>query len=122
MTNYWVVGAMFAGQKDQLKKFIRRGYWQLGWKDAEQPVFAKRRDSIKPGDRIAIKKLLGQGSKNIEIRTLGIVRENDRVEKRIYIDWLVRDLTRIVPIHGLCASIHGPFTETDRIIKDIFFV
>ena len=56
MPNYWVVGAIFDGNADQSEKFIRRGYWFLGWSDNDQPEQAKLRDQIKKGDRIAIKK------------------------------------------------------------------
>ena len=54
--NYWVVGAIFDGNVDESEKFIRRGYWFLGWSDNDQREQAKLRDQIKKGDRIAIKK------------------------------------------------------------------
>lgn len=38
MPNYWVVGATWGGHDDQSEKFIRRGYWFLGWEDKDQPV------------------------------------------------------------------------------------
>ncbi len=71
MRNYWVVGAMWHGHDDQSEKFIRRGYWFLGWDKGEQPAQDNRVDQMRPGDRIAIKKMLGQGSPNIAIRALG---------------------------------------------------
>ena len=89
MANYWVVGAMWGGQEDQSEKFIRRGYWFLGWDEADQPAQAILRDQIKPGDRIAIKRMLGQGSKYIAIRALGEVKEIDEEDKRVYVDWIV---------------------------------
>lgn len=120
MANYWVVGAMWGGHDDQSEKFIRRGYWFLGWSDEEQPSQAKLRDQIRPDDRIAIKKMLGKGSPNIQIRALGIVREIDEEDNRVYIDWLVRGLEREVPGHGAFASIHGPFREDDEWVKEVF--
>jgi hypothetical protein len=74
MSDYWVVGAMWGGHDDQSEVFIRRGYWLLGWSDQEQPAQAELRDRIKPDDRIAIKRMLGQGSTEIEIRALGVAR------------------------------------------------
>ena len=111
---------MWGGHDDQSDKFIRRGYWFLGWSDADQPAQAKRRDEIRPGDRIAIKRMLGQASPNIEIRALGVVREIDDEDKRVYIDWLVRDLNRQVAARGCFQSIHGPFAESDDWVKEAF--
>jgi hypothetical protein len=56
MPQYWVVGAMWGGRDDQFELFIREGYWLLGWDDDQQPDQARRRDWIRPGDRIAIRK------------------------------------------------------------------
>ena len=122
MTNYWVVGAMWGCHDDQSETFIRRGYWFLGWKREEQPNQASLRDQIRPGDRIAIKRMLGQGSPNIEIRALGVVREIDDEDHRIYVDWLVKDLDRPVPSRGCYASIHGPFQPDDDWVKVAFCV
>ena len=84
MTQYWMVGAMWGGHEDQSEVFIRRGYWFLGWSDEEQPTQAALRDKILPGDRIAIKRMLGQGSPNIEVRALGTVKEIDHDDKRVW--------------------------------------
>jgi hypothetical protein len=121
MPSYWVVGAMWeGGHDDQSEKFIRRGYWILGWADKDQPAQAKLRDQIRPGDRIAIKKMLGQGSPNIAIRALGVVKEIDEDDKTVYIDWLVKGLEREVPSKGAYKSIHGPFNENDDWVKEVF--
>ena len=120
--NYWVVGATWGGQIDQSEKFIRRGYWFLGWEDDEQPNQANLRDQIKPGDRIAIKKMLGQGSPNIEIKALGEVKEVDEDDKRVYISWFIKDMCREVPSRGAYASIHGPFNENDDWVKEVFHI
>ena len=118
--NYWVVGAMWHGRDDQSEKFINRGYWFLGWDKTAQPAQAKLRDRIRPGDRIAIKRMLGKGSTEIEIRALGVVKEIDSEDQRVYIDWLVRDVNRKVKSRGCFASIHGPFQENDQWTKDVF--
>lgn len=125
--NYWVVGAMWDGQDDQSEKFIRRGYWYLGWPDEEQPPQAKRRDQMQPCDRIAIKKMLGQGAKQIEIRALGIITEietgkNDHNRVHVYVNWLVDDLKRKVDSNGCFAAIHGPFKGDDQWVKEVFHI
>jgi len=119
-TQYWVVGAMWGGHDDQSDVFIRRGYWFLGWDDQEQPDQARRRDQIRPSDRIAIKRMLGQGSSEIEIRAVGIVREIDLQDKRVYVDWTLQDMARIVPSKGCYASIHGPFPPEDPWTNQVF--
>jgi len=117
---YWVVGAMYGGQNDQAPKFIRRGYWVLGWKDADAPDQAERRDRIRPGDRIAIKRMMGQGSSDIRITALGVVTEVDEDDKRVYVNWIAADLDRVVESRGCFKSIHGPFEAEDPWTKDVF--
>jgi hypothetical protein len=120
MTNYWVVGATWGGKEDQSEVFIRRGYWFLGWADSDQPAQASLRDQIRPGDRIAIKKMLGQGSQEIEIRALGVVEEVDPGDRRVYIHWAASELRREVPARGCFASIHGPFAAEDDWTRVVF--
>ena len=120
MPQYWVVGAMYSGRDDQSEKFIRRGYWVLGWSDAEQPSYAQLRDQINPGDRIAIKRMMGKGSSEIRITTLGVVLEVDPDDKRVYVNWLADDLDRVVESRGCFKSIHGPFAEDDPWVRDVF--
>lgn len=105
---YWVVGANWSGD-DKAQAFFRRGYWELGWDDADQPKLAARRDQIQPGDRIAVKTMKGRGATTIDIRGIGIVKEVGG-DKRVYVDWLLRDFRREVPSKGCYAAIHGPFT------------
>jgi len=111
---------MWGGQEDQSDAFIRRGYWFLGWTDEEQPAQAKRRDQIRPGDRIAIKRMLGKGSTEIEIRAIGVVEEIDGDDKRVYVHWAAKDLERRVPSKGCFQSIHGPFEAEDEWARQAF--
>jgi hypothetical protein len=120
MTNYWVVGAMWSGHEDQAELFCRRGYWWLGWTDQEQPTQAALRDQIKPGDRIAIKKMIGKASPNVMIRAIGVVKEVDKDDKRVYVHWAATDLNREVPSRGCFASIHGPFAHDDPWTQVVF--
>ncbi|WP_032923096.1 hypothetical protein [Leptospira santarosai] len=124
MTNYWLVGASWGGQDDQSDKFLRRGHWFLGYLDEDKPNLAARRDQIKPEDRIAIKKMLGQGSSNVEILALGIVKEIAEEDKKVYVyvDWLVKGLKREVPSKGAYASIHGPFSAEDEWTRLVFHI
>jgi len=122
MRQYWVVGAMWGGQDDQSEKFVLRGYWFLGWDDNEQPAQAGLRDQMKPGDRIAIRRMLGRGSPNIAIRALGAVKEIDQDDKRVYVDWFVKGLEREVPSKGAYDSIHGPYTADDLWVKEVFHI
>ena len=122
MPNYWVVGAMYSGQDDQTEKFIRRGYWRLGWDDNQQPAMALKRDDIQPGDRIAIKSMLGKGSSNIRIKAIGVVKEIDPEDRRIYVNWAAVDLNREVPSRGCFGSIHGPFLSSDVWVSEVFHI
>lgn len=122
MSNYWVVGAMWGGQEDQSEKFIRRGYWFLGWSDDEQPAQANLRDQMRPGDRIAIKRMLGQWSPNIAVRARGVIKEIDEDDKRVYVDWFVKRLEREVPSKGAYKSVHGPYTQDDPWAKEVFHI
>jgi hypothetical protein len=120
MQGYWVVGAMWGGQEDQSDVFVRRGYWHLGWSDDEQPAQAALRDQIRAGDRIAIKRMLGQGSKEIEIRALGVVKEIDPDDKRVYVHWAAQDIGRRVASKGCYRSIHGPFPAHEEWTRQVF--
>ena len=137
--NYWVVGAMFGGSEDQLNEyFIKRGYWYC-WEPGnhEESKSIKNQQErfkqIKSGDRIAVKKLLGRGSKEIAIRAIGIVTDVDRDEWRVYVNWLPLDqndnktfdkttIERKVPHNGAGASIHGPFSYDDEWVKSVFCI
>ncbi len=113
---YWVVGAMFGGKDDSLDKFIRRGYWYC-WDPRFNltipPAVAELFPRIEMGDRLAVKKMLGQGSSSMVIRALGVVTDIDLEEWRVYVRWLVTDLVREAPIKGCMGSIHGPFMPSD---------
>ena len=123
MPNYWVVGAMWEGHGDHLDEFIRCGYWRHWWTREEQPVQVGRCDQIEAGDRIAIKRMLGHGAPDIEIRALGLVTgtdDSDEEYRRVRVDWCITDLEREVRGNGCFASIHGPFDEDDEWTQEVF--
>jgi len=113
---YWVVGAMFGGSEDNLKVFLQRGYWYC-WDPKFNPDIPQAAADLVPkirvGDRLAVKKMLGQGSSNMLVRALGIVSDVDVTEWRVYVKWLVPDVEREVPIRGCMGSIHGPLEPSE---------
>lgn len=156
--NYWLVGATLGGEEETLDSFIEKGYWYC-WdpKDyrpnpedfsggnsiiRQQNSFRK----IKKGDRIAVKRLQGQGSKMMDILAIGIARTDaDENEWRVYIDWIaispnllekdefkklnklpniVFPSTREIEIGECRASIHGPYKleENKEWIPKVFFI
>lgn len=105
---YWIVGATW-GDDNLAEDFYRRGYWEMGYADEDQPGFAKKRDSIQPNDRIAVKTRDGQGASTITIRAIGVVKEV--VQKRVYIDWIFKGVNRQVHCKNYFGTIHGPVTD-----------
>lgn len=122
--NYWVVGAMFGGQEDMLPVFIKRGYWYC-WDpksnhDIPESVSSSFR-KIKIDDRVAVKKMLGQGSSMMEVRAIGIVTDVDLEEWRIYVRWIDGFIPKKIEIKGCMGSLHGPYTN-DPWIHHIFSI
>ena len=130
--NYWLGGYMFGAKYDNFDVFIRRSYWYC-WdpnradRDEEISPKAKRLfPQIKPGDRIAMKRILGLGksggSKEIEVRAIGIVTDMDLTEWRCYVKWILHypDLQRIVPSRGALSALNGPYGADNPWIRTIF--
>jgi hypothetical protein len=128
--NYWVVGATFNNNTlNMLDEFILRGYWYLGWSQEDSDnmrvkEFLDRSHQIKINDRIAIKQLLGQGSSDILIHAIGIVKDVDMEEtgQIIYVNWLLTNIERKVPSHGCFGSIYGPFRIEDEWTNKVFCI
>ena len=153
--NYWLVGAKLGGQKEVLDIFLKRGYWYC-WDVSEEDL---SKESFKGGnavsrqlesfknieinDRIAVKRLCGQGSKDMRILALGIVKDICQEEHRVYVNWIAvsdeiannrnfENLPNIyfkerkVDLGGCISSIHGPYTlDSDidkRWLQEIFFI
>lgn len=108
---YWVVGAMY-GDEDQYDRFIRGGFWMLGWEEEDQPSQYAAAKRMNKGDRIAIKKMNGYAAKDITIRSIGVIREVVVDNARIFctVDWCAKDLNNSVPSHGCLKAIHGPYS------------
>ena len=119
---YWVVGASWGGVEHQDKRFVEEGFWLLGWKESDQPNQYEKASEIKPGDRIAIKRMKGKGQTGIRIFHLGIVKgvilDTDKIICTV--NWVATDLDRdIEESRGCFKSIHGPF-EKDEWIEKVF--
>jgi len=89
--------------------FVKRGYWEMGYSDKDQPGLAEMRRQMKKNDRIAIKSMLGQGSPNIRIKAIGKIKEVDGEDGRVYVQWISKGMDRIVESKGCYGTIHGPY-------------
>ena len=116
---YWVVGASWGGREDQAPVFIKRGHWFLGYDDDKAPDQAARRDQIRAGDRIAIKKMMGQGASTVRVTAIGIVKDVDD-DMRVYVAWILTDLDCVVEGRGCFKSVHGPFGAADPWTREVF--
>lgn len=119
MANYWIVGATVSGQ-DMTKWFVKHGFW-FGDKDTAQADIAK----IQKGDRIAIKKMRGQGATTVDINAIGVVEDigefNAMEFRMIFVNWIsLLGEGKQAPFKGLGATIHGPFSSSDEIVDLVF--
>ena len=107
---YWLFGANWDGT-DKTEMFVRRGYWEMGYDDDQKPDYAQLRDQMKEDDRIAIKSRGGKSAEHINIKAVGIVKEVDSEEGRVYVDWILSGIDREVPCRGKFSTIHPPLSE-----------
>lgn len=122
MPNYWVVGAAWGGVDHQDSKFVEEGYWMLGWKEEDQPDQYAKAAKMQVGDRIAIKRMKGQGQTGIRIFHIGVIRGVILDANKVIctVDWVATDLKRnIEESRGCFKSIHGPF-ERDSWVEQVF--
>lgn len=122
MTNYWVVGASWGGTEHQDEKFVDQGIWMLGWEESEQPGQFKMASAMKPGDRIAIKRMKGRGKTGIKVMHLGIIKGVIHESNKVIctVDWVAENINRdIAESRGCFASIHGPFAH-DSWVQEVF--
>lgn len=118
---YWLVGASWGGIDHQDESFVKNGYWVLGWEQNQQPDQFSKGEKICVGDRIAIKRMKGQGASEIKILHIGIVKGVISETNKIIcvVDWVAKNLDRNVESRGCFKSIHGPY-EKDEWIEKIF--
>lgn len=130
MTNhqYWVVGATWDSGRDgnAYDDFIRYSCWYSGWGYDQQPTQYEQIEQLCVGDRLAIKKMMGQGSKEIMILAIGIVNEIEKINmngkdiKRFHVKWVLTDLKRLVPAKGAFKTIQGPYAPDDEWTRQVF--
>jgi len=107
--NYWVVGATWK-DNNLANDFYKRGYWEMGYDDIDKPNYVKLRNQIKENDRIAIKKMDGQGSNTISIKAIGIVK--DIHDGKVFVDWILKNLKeRHVHSKNYFGTIHKATDE-----------
>ena len=117
---YWLVGAFFGQGDDWTDVFIRRGYWEPGRVEGDNPGMDDKIQAIRPGHGIAIKRGLGAGQSEILIRAIGIVTEVEIIEaedvswRRVYVDWKNTYSDRRVDSKGCYGTIHGPFDNLNN--------
>jgi hypothetical protein len=118
LPNYWVAGATVDGQ-DMKDDFIAHGFWFADAEDAQEHI-----KEIKPGDRMAIKRRLGQGATQVAIHALGVVEKVAQYKaldfRMIYVKWIRISPERRVPFSGFGAALHGPFPGTKPVVRKIF--
>ena len=95
----WFVGSMWYDDSvgnDQTERFLREGIWENGWDDR----FLDLVDSVRPGDRIAIKSFFTQKNRpglpfndrghyvsGMMIKAIGVVTENPSDGRILKVDW-----------------------------------
>ena len=94
----WFVGAAHGGTDDQTARFLRAGIWENGWGRYGDHRFCDVVNSIRPGDRIAIKSTYarknglpfdnkGKFISTMRIKATGIVKENLGDGITVKVDW-----------------------------------
>ena len=108
----WYVGSTFGGIDDQAERFIQEGLWEGG------PVetYGNLIDSIRPGDRIAIKSVYtrknglpfdnrGEYVSVMAIKATGIVRKNLGDQRSLHVNWTPVDQRREWYFHTFRGTI-----------------
>jgi hypothetical protein len=110
---YFTVGAMYNhGTIDMLPTFLERGTWVNGY-ERTKPIYNDIFDKVKVGDRIAVKRLNGQGAQDMRILALGIVKDIDANGDTLYIKWIIQHHNRTVPLGGCIGTITGPLVASN---------
>lgn len=97
----WFVGASYGGMDDQTSRFLADGIWENGYEDR----YLELVQSMRPGDRIAIKSSYtrkhelpfnnrGHTVSVMAIKAVGTITENVGDGRRIRVDWQPADPPR----------------------------
>ena len=109
----YFLGGAYWDDEDQYPDFIESGRWESGWKPSEDkfmPIMKKMRK----GDRIAIKKMLGQGSSQIQIRAIGMIKFIDTHRGIVYVNWIRTGMKRKVHSSNAFSTLHGPYVNIGK--------
>lgn len=109
---YFLGGAYWDGE-DQYPDFIESGRWETG-SDKKTRDCLSLLEQMRKGDRIAIKKMLGQGSSQIQIRAIGIIKLVDTHRGIVYVDWIRKGMKRKVYSSNALSTLHGPYLNTGK--------
>ena len=126
---YWVVGAGFREAEHepyvpQDDWFVSNGVWMLGYAPGEKAIYDSRTQRMQVGDRIAIKRMMGQAQRTIRILHAGVIRDLFPVEAVgrfvCSVNWVCTNLNRTVDYNGCGGSVHGPYTYDDDWTRRVF--
>lgn len=92
---YWFVGSSFGGTKDQTKRFLKNGIWEVHNPTEKESAAV---NSMEPGDKIAIKASYvrkkglpfdnrGYFVSAMLIKAIGVITENLRNGESISVEW-----------------------------------
>ena len=109
---YFLGGANWDGD-DQYPDFIESGRWETG-SDRKTRDCLPRLEQMRKGDKIAIKKMLGQGSSQIQIRAIGRIKSIDIDRGIVYVDWICKGMKRKVDSSNAFSTLHGPYLNTGK--------
>lgn len=120
-TQYWVVGATWGGH-DKSPHFVKNSMWVMGWEKGDQ---AEKLTGMRIGDRIAIKRMRGQGQEGINILHVGIITgiSNDSNIIICSVNWVATDLNRVVASKGNFGTVRRPYkleTQDKEWLQEIF--
>jgi len=104
----FVVGASWNG-RSQLQRFIRKGIWELGYDQGDQPVYDERMNEGRYGDVVVVKKMNGAGSDQMTILAIGLLTLNTTTANgrpMWVVDWVLTNMSRPAKLHGCVGSIY----------------
>ncbi len=109
----YFLGGAYWNNEDQYPDFIESGRWETG-SDKKTRDCLPCLEQMRKGDRIAIKKMLGQGSSQIQIRAIGIIKLVDTHRGIVYVDWIRKGMKRKVDSSNAFSTLHGPYLNTGK--------
>lgn len=123
--HYFIVGATEndAPTDKAFYDFIHNGYWRMFWPAGYNQSFDNAIKSMRKGDRIAIKIMLGPTS-TMRIRAIGIITGKTDTGV-VLVDWVETNIqNRVVNKKNCMGTVYGPYKESDDPdwIRSIFLI